>query len=134
VFQLSNQSTLGESEGGIIFRLERTVRHLVKCEQAARVRLAKANDGVLLDMVGRAYGTLKHAWRLSNQEALAALFAVRLGIVLGLFDKLGIETVNRLIVSVQPGHLRLENEAAETSRKRRLERAAMVRQAIANCV
>lgn len=130
VFQISNQSTLGETENGIIFRLEKVVRHLVRCEDAARIRLMSQPDGLLPDLVGRAYGMLRYAARLSTPEAIGALFALRLGIMAGLIGSVCLETVNRLIVSTQPGHLEMEDGTVTSTNRRQTIRARLVREAL----
>lgn len=127
VFQVSNQSTLGESESGIIFRVESVVRHLANCERSARSLLLGDPDHSLGDLVGRAYGVLRHARQLSSNEAIGALFAVRLGVVTGLFERLDLATVNRLIIAVQRGHMALEHADVKTSGRRRILRARLVR-------
>ncbi len=131
VFQISNQSTLGESESAIILRLEKVVRHLVRCERAARFRLTTDNSVAMTDLVGRAYGLLRYARELSGKEAVAELFALRLGVLLGCFERLPLATVDNLLVEVQRGHLASRFPKADSSRQRRLCRAELVRSQLA---
>jgi len=66
-YQISNQSTLGESGEQIIARLTRVIRRLVAHEQSARLRLVRHEQSRLYDHVGRAYGVLTEARILSTQ-------------------------------------------------------------------
>ncbi len=131
--QISNQSTLGESETAIIDRLERLVRALVWHERNARLRLVRRNRSRLYDYVGRALGLVRYAARLSVDEALESLAALRLGAVLGLLPRLPRPRIERLWIEVQPAHLALRAEAAQTAPKQDQDefRAAFLRQNLA---
>ncbi len=127
-FQVSNQSTLGESEEEIIMRLERVIRQLVWHEQNARVRLIRKDRNRLYDHVGRAYGILRHAHLLNLHEALNCLSAMRLGVDLGMFSSsVTVKTLNRLMLAIQPGHLQKRLECKLTADARDMRRAEMAR-------
>jgi len=130
LYQISNQSTLGESESQILQRLERVVRQLVWSEENARLRLASHSPARLLDLVGRAYGTLFYAHELAAEEALNCLFAVRLGVVTDLFSNLDLATVDELILRTQPGHLQAEHGQTLTEKRAGRLRADRVRKAL----
>ncbi len=105
MFQISNQTTLGESEGAIVERLVQIVNEVAAHEQNARLRLLEQREGQVRDCVGRAYGVLSQARVLTSHEALDYLSGLRLGIELGMIKGLGMGDVNRLVVYTQPGHL-----------------------------
>ncbi len=105
LFQISNQSTLGESEKQIIARISRVVDRLLEHEKNARYILLETKPDYLFDYVSRAYGVLSHARLLSSEEAMKKLSALRVGIDLKMFTSLTLETLNRLMVDIQPGHL-----------------------------
>ncbi|MDD4818247.1 MAG: protein arginine kinase [Victivallaceae bacterium] len=105
LFQISNQSTLGESEPEIIDRLGRVIAKLIDHEKNARRRLLDSRMNFLLDKIGRAYGCLRNAYILSAGEALNALSLLRLGVDLKMFDHVSIHTVNNLFVRINPAHL-----------------------------
>jgi protein arginine kinase len=127
LFQLSNQSTLGESEEEIIDRLESIIRRIVVEEQNARMRLARRERARLYDFVGRSYGILRHAYSLSSKEALDNLSGLQLGVEMGLISVISVDEIRDLMLAVQPGHmqLRLGQELAPEERDR--VRAGMVR-------
>jgi len=106
-FQVSNQSTLGESEEELITRIERAVRRTIWAEKNVRINLLHDNRIRVYDFVGRSYGILRYATRLSSTEAIQHLSAVRLGIDLGLFPSLNMRAIDETVVRIQPGHLQL---------------------------
>ena len=83
MFQVSNQTTLGETEEAIIRRIEQIVLEIAEHEQHARERLVEQKPHSLRDHVGRAYGILTHAHLLNSKETLDLLSALRLGIEMG---------------------------------------------------
>ncbi len=105
LFQISNQSTLGESEPHIISQLEQIIRQLINYEKIARRELLEKRKNQLLDHVGRAYGLLRYSYILPEKEALNAISGLRLGVDLGLFKELNIKRVNELFIELAPGHL-----------------------------
>lgn len=132
VFQFSNQSTLGESEEEIIARVESVVRQLVWSERQARERQLRGDGSLLVDQIGRAYGILQHARRLSADEATSHLCALRLGVESGLVATVQLAVINELLVLVQPGHLNLETGGSLTDENMESARAALIRSQLRN--
>ncbi|MDB4474834.1 ATP--guanido phosphotransferase, partial [Opitutaceae bacterium] len=60
IFQISNQTTLGEAEPVIVKRLQSVLKSIVEHELNARDRLLENSPGKLPDKIGRAFGILKH--------------------------------------------------------------------------
>ena len=54
IFQISNQQTLGESEGAIIDRLNETLKNIVRQEKFAREKLMQDDGLRLVDKISRA--------------------------------------------------------------------------------
>lgn len=127
VFELSINSRLGDTEEEIFRRLDTICRHLHQGERAARIRFANAKGDYLTDMVGRAFGALSHARLLSTQEAIGALFALRLGVLMNMFTRLTLDHINQLIMSIQRGHLSFDHSNADSAGARRLLRASLIR-------
>ena len=105
LFQISNQSTLGESELQIIDRLESVIRQIINHEKNSRQKLLQNRREFLMNQIGRAYGILRHSYIITSEETLNSLSALRLGVDMGMFSSVDIHTVNELFVIVQPGHL-----------------------------
>src|SRR5258708_13135874 len=85
LFQVSNQTTLGEKEDDIIARLHKVIEQIIEHEQNARQMLLQKKPNTLLDHIGRGYGILRHAYSMNSKEALNLLSFINLGIDLGFF-------------------------------------------------
>jgi len=105
LFQVSNQTTLGETEEEIIGRLNRVIEQILEHEQNARALLAQRKAVTLYDQIGRAYGVLSHAYSMSSKEALNLLSIIKLGVDLGVFPELCRFPVDELFIETQPAHL-----------------------------
>jgi len=105
LFQISNQSTLGESEKAIIERLGRVASEIAGHERNARDKLFGEAPGMVFDRVGRAYGVLRHAWLIESKEALQHLSMLRLGGDLGVLDADTVACCDALLLETQPAHL-----------------------------
>lgn len=125
MYQLSNQVTLGISEKAAIENLKTITLQLAAQERTARAELIKNIE--VQDEVFRAYGLLKSARILSTKEFMALVSKVRLGAVSGLL-KIKPETVNELMISMQPATINANTGKTLTTRERDIERANMVRE------
>lgn len=105
MFQISNQSTLGEREEDIISQLNEISDELVRHEQNARMRLMEGRRSYVLDQIGRAFGVLVNAHILPSREAVDLLSGIRLGVEMGLVKNLTIAQLNEILLLTQPGHL-----------------------------
>jgi len=113
-FQISNQITLGISEGDILNALGRIVPKIVAYEREVRTHLLDKDRLRLEDKIWRALGTLRVARSISSEETMDLLSSVRLGVNLGLLSDVDIETVNELFILTQPAHLqKLEKRELE---------------------
>jgi len=107
MFQVSNQTTLGENEQAIIDNLSDVVDELVEHEKNARLRLVEQRPFALKDCIGRSYGILQHARMLSSAEMLDLLSSLRLGLEVGVVRNLSAATICELMVLTQPGHMQI---------------------------
>ena len=105
LFQVSNQTTLGETESEIIGRLNRVIEQIIDHQQNARALLAQRKAITLHDQIGRAYGLLSHAYSISSKEALNLLSIIKLGIDLAVFPDAHRFPVDELFIETQPAHL-----------------------------
>jgi protein arginine kinase len=127
LFQVSNQTTLGENENQIIDRLNKVIETLIQRENQARENLAATKRTMLMDQVGRAYGILTHAYSISSKEALNLLSLIRLGIDLGFFPEEGRIVINSLLMETQPAHLQHQSQQKLSAEERDYVRADIVR-------
>lgn len=105
LFQVSNQTTLGEKEEEILARLHKVIEQIIEHEQNARQMLLQKKPNTLLDHVGRAYGILRHAYSMNSKEALNLLSFMKLGIDLSFFPESCLQPVDELFIETQPAHL-----------------------------
>jgi len=105
LYQMSNQSTLGQSEGEIIETLGREVEQVLAEEERTRNKLFSEEQRRCKDMVWRAVGTLRQVRILSYEEFMSLLSHVRFGIALGVLTGYDLGLMNRLMIETQPVHI-----------------------------
>jgi protein arginine kinase len=127
LYQISNQSTLGESEETIIRRLERVIAEVAEHERDAREKLLEDDPAEVSDKIGRAYGILRHAYIIDSKEALNHLSLLRLGGILGFFPAQTVVLCDTLLMDIQPAHLQLHSGRKMTPEERDAIRAEIVR-------
>lgn len=127
-FQLSNQTTLGKSEGELLEHLGDMVRKVIEYEQQARHVLQRDAPTVIADKVWRAYGLLKYARSLSFEETMNLLSGVRLGVGLNLISDISVYTLNKLLIFAQPAHLAMSEGRELGDSELAVVRAAYTRQ------
>ncbi len=127
LFQISNQSTLGESEETILRRLDRVISQVATHERNARDKLMEDDPDMVCDKIGRAYGVLRHAWVIDSKEALNHLSLLRLGGDLGFFDDEVVSLCDALLMDIQPAHLQMHKGGSLGPEERDAIRAEIVR-------
>lgn len=127
LYQISNQITLGLSEGEIINNLSLVVQQLIDQERGARERLKKELYHQIDDKVNRAYGILANARIISSEEALGLLSDLRLGIDLGMITGVDPRILNEMISFIQPGLLQGSQSRKMNAGERDLTRAEVIR-------
>lgn len=132
IFQISNQTTLGEAEEEIIKRLTSVLQSIVEHELNAREKLLEADAGKLFDKIGRAYGILQNSHLVSSSEAMNLLSLIRLGVDLGAFPDSNRSVVDRLFIEAQPGHLQHAQKGEFDPGQRDVLRAVRLRSEFAN--
>ncbi|MBG7608493.1 MAG: protein arginine kinase [Verrucomicrobia bacterium] len=127
LYQISNQSTLGESEETIINRLERVISQVATHEENARAKLMEDDPDMVADKIGRAYGVLRHAHIIDSKEALNHLSLLRLGGNIGFFPAESVNLCDTLLMDIQQAHLQLHAGAKLSPEARDSIRAEIVR-------
>ncbi len=128
VYQLSNQVTLGISEKEAISNLHDISMQLIAQEREARKALA--GNIAVLDTVYRAFGTLRYAKLLGNDECMQLLSLLRFGVEMGVFENIDFDTINHLMIEVQPATLMKNIGKKITPQERDCIRAEVVRTAL----
>jgi protein arginine kinase len=132
IFQVSNQMTLGETEGDIVERLNKVVAQLIEHEENARATLLEKQPKSVFNHIGRAYGILANAHSISSKETMNLLSLMHLGLDLGLFPGVSLALVNELFLVTQPAHLQKRFTEKLNAEERDVLRADMLRERLAN--
>jgi protein arginine kinase len=104
-FQVSNQTTLGQSEEDLVDHLHQIVQQVIQYEKQARQVLLREARAITEDKIWRAYGLLRYARALSFEELINLLSGLRLGASLKLLPDLRVYTLNKILIYSQAAHL-----------------------------
>lgn len=126
MYQLSNQVTLGLDEMTAIENLMNIAGQFASQERTLRNEMAKSE--VTADRVCRSLGILQNARILSTDEFMKLISNVRLGISVGIINGIGLETIGKLIVEMQPATLLCLTDSNLSAERRDSVRASMVRE------
>jgi protein arginine kinase len=132
VFQVSNQTTLGEKEAEVIERLNKVILQIIEHEENARITLLEKKPKLVYDQIGRAYGILSNAHTISSKEALNLLSLVRMGVDLDIFPSATRASVDEMFILSQPAHVQRTASRKLTAEDRDVLRAELVRAQLAN--
>ena len=128
LFQISNQTTLGEKEDEIINRLSKVIETIIEKEHDARQVLLQKKSNTLWDQIGRAYGVLTYAHAMASKEALNLLSIIKLGVDLGAFPEDRRLPIDELFIDIQPAHLQKSSEQKLNAEERDHLRAQIIRE------
>ncbi len=127
LFQISNQTTLGEREEEILERLQKVILQVIEHEQNARKTLLQNRPNTLLDHIGRSYGILRHAYSMNSKEALNLLSLAKLGCDLGFYPDNQRRAVDELFMETQPAHLQKGSQKKLATEERDILRSDIIR-------
>lgn len=130
MYQISNQVTLGISEKAAVENLRSIAEQLVNSELKTRETMMSSFE--YQDRIGRSYGILITARLISHKEAVKLLSNLRMGICEGLIDGVSIETVDSLMIKIQPaGLMRIKGTRLSPEERDRV-RAELIRTELKN--
>ncbi len=109
LYELSTERAYGLSEEELAAGFEMAVRGLVAAERRARAELLASRREELLDIAGRALGTLRYCRFLSAAEGAAQLSALRLGLLAGVVVGAEPADLAGLLGGLGPGGLALRS-------------------------
>src|SRR5437016_4301025 len=128
LFQISNQTTLGEKEEEIVARLSKVIETIIEKEHDARQMLIQKKSNTLWDQIGRAYGVLTFAHAMTSKEALNLLSVIKLGVDLGAFPEDRRLPIDELFIDTQPAHLQKSSQQKINAEERDDLRAQIIRE------
>jgi protein arginine kinase len=114
-YQVSNERTLGLSEGQILEKVSRTTMTLCDLELRARERMLKKQKLQVKDACLRAYGKLTNCVLLPVKELAEDMVKIKLGVALGFFKARNIEELNNFMADMRPASFRLENSLQQAT-------------------
>jgi len=129
LFQLSNSTSLGQTEEDFIRNVERVVHTVARYERQSREDLLnEKNRTNTEDDVYRSWGILLHARSISYDEAMQLLSRVRLGQQLGFEVPVRADTLEELMIATQPAHVQLTKGSPLRAEERDRFRATLIRE------
>ena len=132
IYQISNQTTLGQSEEEIIEALNRVTLQVARQELDARQKVLEQNRIAVLDRVWRSYGILANARIMASAEAMEHISDLRLGIDLKILEDINPRILLELLVLTRPGYLQKIYDRELSARDRDIKRAELIRTLINN--
>ncbi len=126
-FQISNQITLGKNQAKTVEDVSALTEMVVDWERRNREAFQQEHEVQLDDLVWRAWALLTSARKISSTEALGHLSALRLGLHQKIIDKVDVGTIQRLMVTLRPGHLQLREQCDLPADARDEVRARLIR-------
>ncbi|MFO7888083.1 MAG: protein arginine kinase [Eubacteriales bacterium] len=127
LFQISNQTTLGNDENTIVEKVEKIAMQIVNKEKEARQYLVNENKLEIEDRVHRSYGVLTNAKIISSDEAVKLLSLVKLGVDLDLIKKYKNLNFNKLFVEIQSMNIQFESREELNGKERDVKRAEIIK-------
>ncbi len=104
-FQVSNQSSFGQSEGEIIETMSKFLDEIIKFERKIRQQIIKESKTTIEDRIYRTYGVLKYAKQISLEESIELLSIIRFGIFTEFISNISLDIFNSLFIFTQPAHI-----------------------------
>jgi protein arginine kinase len=127
MYQISNQVTLGLTEGEIISNINNIAKQIIDQERALRKQLYKQNSFRFEDRIFRSLGLLSNARIISSEEGLKLLSDVRLGVDMGIITDIDIRKLNEIQLLVQPANLQESVGRPLNPEERDIKRAETIR-------
>lgn len=134
-YQISNEVTLGVTEGEIISQVNAVVNKIAEMEAGERARLKKGPGAVALkDKCLRAAGVLTNCALMSSEEFGNLCAHLKLAACLGYIQLTDIGEIDGLIIKMKPSNINLMAERTLTSAERDEYRAQYASREIAKII
>lgn len=130
LFQISNQTTLGESEEDIMGKLRSIVLQIITKERYAMLSLLNSRKVEIEDKVFRSLGILQNSRIISSKESMELLSNVRMGINMNMLKNINLNTINNLMIETQPANIQNQSEHELTVTERDIKRSEIIRDKI----
>ena len=126
-FQISNQVSLGQTEEEIIASVNNVASQIIEQEKMLRKELYNQNPYRFEDRIYRSFGLLSNARIMTSEESLKLLSDVRLGVDMGTIGGITIETLNEIMLVIQPAYIQKLTGKVLSPDERDIRRAELIR-------
>ena len=99
IYQISNRKTLGISDEDIINNMNAIIHTIIEQEKDARQILLKNNKLLIENEVYRAYGILKNARIMDEEECIKLMSKLRFGVAVGIIKDINLRKIQTLMNS-----------------------------------
>lgn len=130
IFQLSNQTTLGETEEEIIQKLKNVAIQIINKEREIRHNLLNTRKVEIEDKVLRSLGILKYSRIISSEESMNLFSNVKMGIDMGIITDVDAKDIINLMMLTQPASLQAYFKEDLKTHERDMKRAELIREKI----
>ena len=130
LYQISNQTTLGEKEEKIIEKLKNVIYQIMERERNIRNNLFLKRKIYMEDMTMRSLGILRYSRKISTVEAMKHLSNVRLGVEMGIIKDIEFKDISKLMIDIQPANIQKSINSDSSEEERDIERAVLIRKNI----
>lgn len=127
IYQISNQTTLGENEENILERFEQIITEVIGKERELRTNIYTADKYNIEDKLMRSFGVLTNAVILTSAEAMTRLSDVRFATELGIIKDMSLRKLNTAIYAVLPANI-VKNYNLTDPAERDLKRAEIIKE------
>lgn len=127
---VSNSFALGLPEERLLKRVRTLATHLMVEEKSCRSTIKQENSEEMQDKVARAYGLLKHSFRLETFETFNALSLLKLGLDLDWLKGVTMQQLNELFFRIRRGHVTLIEGEEFSHEELPRRRSKIVREAL----
>lgn len=130
MFQISNQVTLGQTEEEIIASISNITNQIMEQERMLRNELYRQSNARFEDKIYRSLGILTNARIISSEESLKLLSDVRLGVDMKVINAITADTLNEVMLFIQPGILQKYAGRVLSPDERDVRRADLIRNSL----
>lgn len=127
MFQISNQVSLGQNEEEIIHSVNHIAGQIIEQEKMLRTELYNQDPFRFEDKIYRSLGLLSNARIISSEESQKLLSDVRLGVDMGTIKGISIDTLNEIMLIIQPGFIQRLTGKNLGANERDIRRAELIR-------
>ncbi len=127
MFQISNQVTLGQKEDEIVTGVTNIAFQIIEQERMLRAELHRQNPYRFEDKIFRSFAVFSGARIISYEESLKLISDVRLGVDMGIIKDINIETLNEIMLLIQPASLQKTAGSVLGPDERDIKRAEIIR-------